>query len=74
MASVLVYSTGLICCSVCAPGDMDSEAVAAAVNREHPAGTEGGWSVSEDQTFRTGQPNPCTCEDEPSRRHWLMEC
>lgn len=74
MAPVYVYSKGLVCCSVCAPGDMDADAVAAAVNREHPTGIDNGWSVSTDETFITGQPNPCPCEDEPSRRHWLLEC
>lgn len=74
MSAVTVYSMGVVCCSVCAPADMDGDAVAAEVNRAHPSGTESGWSVSQDETFRTGQPNPCACEADPSRRHWLMDC
>jgi len=83
--SVIVYSVGLFYSSVCAPSDMSREDVAAAVNEQDAdslrgvdlakyAGHTPQWVVSEDTNFRTGQTNPCPCEDDPSRKHWLLEC
>lgn len=71
---VQIYSTGVCCCSVCAPKSMSAAAVVAAVNRISPTGIESSWSKSKDQTFQTGEPNPCPCKDEQDRRHWLLNC
>ena len=85
MADVNVYSMGMFMASVCAPGDMSGAEVAAAVNEQDAdslrgvglakhAGNTPQWGVSGDACFRTGQTNPCSCEDDPNRKHWLMEC
>lgn len=71
---VVIYSTGMFCCSVCAPQDMTGEEVAADVRLHHlPAGTEGGWRLSGDKAFADGTPIPSVCEHDASRRHWLLE-
>lgn len=70
---VFIYSAGPFCMSVCAPGDLSGEKVAAAVEAHHPCGTEGGWMPSSDETFKGGEPNPCTCEESPDRKHWLLD-
>ena len=71
--SVTVYTEGLVNVSVCAPGDMPVHKVEAEVNRTHPTGIESRWSVTEPQ-FSGGQANGCVCDQDPSRRHWLLCC
>ncbi|GEP12290.1 hypothetical protein [Methylobacterium gnaphalii] len=70
---VQVYARGLLMCSACAPAEMDGPAVAAAVSRDHPSGTELGWAIAK-EPFRDGEPNPCPCNVDAARRHWLLEC
>lgn len=71
---VLVYVSGLVCCSVCAPADMSIEEVERVVNLENPTGISSGWSVSDDETFADGTPMPAPCEKVPGRVHYLMTC
>ena len=71
---VIVYSAGLVCCSACAPKSLTNEEVEAAVNAQLPTGLDHGWSISEDATFKTGQTNPCECEDDTTRMHYLLNC
>lgn len=69
---VHVYKEGLLCASVCAPAEMTGEEVAAEML---PSGTSHGkWCVSDEKTFAGGEPMPCPCEQDPSRRHWLLDC
>lgn len=71
---VELYALGLICASACAPKDMDREAVERSVNSQHPTGIRSRWCVA-DEPFRTGEPNPCPCNDHPEERlHWLLVC
>jgi len=75
MEEVHVYTAGLCSLSVCAPKEMPVERVEDAVNAGHPTGLEYRWKVAKDKNFRTGEPNPCPCNDEPEDRlHYLMHC
>lgn len=74
MADVDVYAAGLLTCSVCAPADMTIEEVVAEVNAINPTGISSQWQHSEEPTFKTGQPNPTVCEQDPDCRHYLMVC
>lgn len=71
---VLMYRVGVFSMSVCAPGHLDGPAVAHAINQHYPCGTLHGWQISSDTAFRTGEPNPCQCEEDPDRKHWLIDC
>jgi hypothetical protein len=71
---VEVYSWGLCHASACAPDNLDGEAVAEAVNAKLPTGIESRWQISDDETFKTGCPNPCLCDQDTSRKHWLLVC
>jgi hypothetical protein len=73
VSEVIVYAEGIFYASVCAPSDMPGEQVAAEVQSERPAGTRNGWQVSDDETFRTGEPMPCACDKDHRRKHWLLE-
>lgn len=74
MSDVVIYSEGIVACSVCAPAVLTVEQVEDAVNAQSPTGIMSQWTHSADPTFRTGQPNPCPCESDPFRTHYLMEC
>jgi len=73
LSPVSVYAKGAFSCSVCAPGDWPAEQVQAEVNRIYLCGTEKGWTVSDDRAFATGQPMPCVCESDATRKHWLLD-
>ena len=72
--SVIVYRSGVARCSVCVPAVWPLEKVEDEVNASNPTGIESRWRKAEDSTFPGGQPNPCDCEDDAERRHYLMEC
>lgn len=75
MRRVVLYRAGLCYASVCAVNDATPDEIRAAVNRAHPTGLDHGWDFSDDETFASGQPNPCPCNDLPAtRQHWLMVC
>lgn len=71
---VWVYAVGILSCSVCAPGGMDRDVVARQVNAKTPTGISSKWRISEDTHFVTGETMPCTCQDAPDRKHWLLAC
>lgn len=74
MRKVNVYSMGPLACSVCAEKNLTPEEVAQEVNKVNPAGTEHGWQISEDEKFKGGETNPCVCENDADRLHYLFEC
>ena len=67
MRHPVVYAMGLLACSACVPADMDADQVVAFVNAVHPTGISSPWKAS-------GELMPCPCNDDPARRHWLLEC
>ncbi len=69
---VVFYSVGVVYLSACAPVETGGETVASQANIEHPTGVTP-WAVA-DEAFRTGEPNPCACDSEAGRRHWLLSC
>lgn len=71
---VIVYASGPLSCSACVKKGMSRAEIEAEVNRVHPAGTEHGWRISEDKVFRQGASNPCVCNTDPDRFHYLFEC
>lgn len=71
---IKVYSYGLIHCSVCVPKGLTKQQIEDAVNSTHPTGISSRWEVSNDATFKTGQSNPCICEQDSERLHYLMVC
>lgn len=71
---VWVYAIGILTCSVCAPGGMDRDVVARQVNAKTPTGISSRWRISSDTHFKSGETMPCTCQDAPNRKHWLLEC
>lgn len=73
VADFTAYAVGWLSASVCT--SLPRDELLARMNAEHPAGTEYGWQVSSDPTFRQGAPNPCPCHDHPeTHQHWLLEC
>ena len=69
-----IYASGCVCTSVCASKEMSREEVERRVNEETPTGLEHGWHISEDTTFKGGEPMPCQCEDDETCQHWLLNC
>ena len=73
MRDFTVYAEGLCYASVCT--SLPREEVESRMNRERPPGTELGWRISDEPTFKGGEPNPCPCHDQPdTHRHYLMVC
>ena len=69
-----IYAYGPVHMSVCVAKTMSREDIELRANLESPTGISSRWEVSEDAAFRGGEPNPCQCEDDPDRLHYLMVC
>lgn len=73
MSEFVAYSVGIVSASVCS--SLGVKETARRLNQEHPTGIDSAWSQSPDETFRTGEPNPCPCEDSPTtHKHYLFSC
>lgn len=70
---IRVYAHGVVHLSVCVPAEMTREAIAQEVNSRYPTGISSQWEISE-EPFRTGESNPCVCNEDKSRKHYLMVC
>lgn len=68
----VAYKMGLVYLSACAPKELTAEEVEAQMNEDNPTGVTP-WKVG-DARFRTGEPNPCACEHDPGKQHWLLSC
>ena len=71
-APTVAYGVGLMYASVCTK-ESDEDA-ARYLNLAHPTGIASQWSKDDDESFATGEPNPCPCPDDPTRRHVLFSC
>lgn len=66
---VVIYAEGVCQASVCTSLSDPKEVEA----HMPPSGTSLGWKVA-DEPFRTGEPNPSPCNQDPTRKHFLMAC
>jgi hypothetical protein len=69
---IVIYSGGLVHISVCAPADMSRAEVERQAESRHWSGTRG-WKI-DSGSFLDGTPNPCVCELDPGRVHYLLSC
>lgn len=63
---------GLCGMQVCAVSDATDEEILKVSRNENPCGTTNGWCavVREDEEGR----GPVTCEEDPKRTHFIVEC
>lgn len=69
-----VYSIGLCAASVCAPKEMPLDQITKQLNELHPTGMDNDWEKDPAPQFRQGGTNPCVCEKDPERMHYLFTC
>jgi len=74
MKEVEIYSRGIVSCSVCAINELSVEQVTQQVNIDSPTGIQSNWELAEDTHFKEGKTNPCECENDPNRKHYLFHC
>jgi len=75
MDKVIVYSSGIVSCSVCVDGKMSIKEIENEVNMVNPTGIGSKWKISKDKTFSDGEhTNPCTCDKYKNRKHYLLNC
>lgn len=68
-----IYRTGVCTCSVCVPGDWTRKRVVAETNLNNPTGLDSRWRIARTK-FTTGENNPCTCNMDGTRKHYLLHC
>lgn len=71
---IIIYSTGLVHCSVCALAKLPIEDVLQHVNLRNPTGLDHGWVLDDKGIFADGAPNPCVCNTHIDRKHYLLSC
>ena len=69
-----IYRVGLVHCSVCAPREMSAEEVVRRVNIQHPTGIVSQWKLDPSETFSSGKKNPCPCDRDSDKLHYLLVC
>ena len=69
-----IYSSGLLYCSVCADKNQSIDDITTELNDINPTGISSKWKLSEDKTFASGESNPCQCEHDSNRMHYLFIC
>lgn len=68
----LAYSVGVVYASACT--SLDDATATTRMNAAVATGTDTPWRIA-DEPFRTGEPNPCPCNDKPAtHRHILFVC
>lgn len=70
MKKVEIYSIGFFYLSVCADKTLSIKEITDEVNSENS--TEA-WKFSDDPKFAQGKTNPCECEKDPNRNHYLFD-
>lgn len=71
---VAPYKIGICFASVCAAKDVSVEEIEREVNLAHPTGLDHGWKFSREDHFTLGETNPCRCNTDPDRLHFLLDC
>jgi hypothetical protein len=76
---LILVKWGLIYKCVCAPKSWDAEKVSAQASLIDPPGTSANrWECTDTSSFADGHPfknnNPQPCNDDPNRRHWVLNC
>lgn len=73
LAKFDILKIGLCYMSVCTNVENPIE-IEKLANAEHPSGVRTPWRLSKDKYFATGHTNPCVCEQDPTRKHYLLGC
>ena len=72
---VIIYSSGIMSCSVCADNKLSNKEITKKVNDILPTTISSKWKLSKDKIFQGGQTNPCPCEkNQETRKHYLFNC
>ena len=69
-----LYANGIVHCSVCVPKDTSRKEIIRLTNLINHTGIDSKWKISKDKKFANGNTNPCECEMEYGRLHYLMVC
>ncbi len=73
-SDIVIYSNGLVFCSVCCHQDFTIEEITLWVNLTNETGTVNGWEHSKRKNFKQGNTNPCQCNTMSNHKHYLFEC
>ena len=68
---IVIYHR-VVHCSVCVPHNMPISEIEKLVSENSPTELGHSWSVSSSPTFSGVAPNPCQCEIDQARLHYLM--
>ncbi len=74
MSKLIAYSIGIVAASVCVDDTLTTEEIESIMNAENPTGISSKWQISKDKYFHSGETNPCVCENDTNRKHYLMVC
>ncbi len=74
MDKIICYSVGIVAMSICAEKEISTNQIEKFANTEHPLQILK-WKISKDKCFKSGETNPCNCEQFPNdRKHYLLNC
>ena len=65
---------GICYMQVCAEANVSDKEILEVANRENPAGTTNGWTTVARDNEEDERLNAVTCDDDPSRKHFIVIC
>jgi len=73
LIDIEIYSSGICKCSACVPKDMEHSEIERLVNLKNSTGISSKWRISS-EPFGDDHSNPCVCNMNSDRLHYLLEC
>jgi hypothetical protein len=71
MNRIEIIAEGLCYQTLCVEKDVTKEELS---SFQRTSGTIRGWQLCEDPTFASGHSNPCICDQDRNRMHYLRDC
>jgi len=73
--AINVIDVGDMMCAVCAPIGMQREVIERRINQHYPPIDGPPWRIAPDLYYEGERlDNPCACESNDQRQHWLLKC
>lgn len=72
MTKIDIYAVGLCSMSICTDKKTTIKEIEEEANASHPTGIKSRWKIS--GKFSDKQHNPCACDLDANKLHYLLKC
>lgn len=69
----IMLASELCAMAICADSNCSLKEIEDFANQTNPTGINSPWKISENN-FADGRTNPCECQQDSGRKHYLLNC